>query len=418
MRYFLFLSLLILTQTTIGQTDSLLDFQLKVPVDYSNPKLGLTTIYYELGDIFLVKKPTVFIISDAQQFYVKKGSVKQLQNSLFDSTFNVVGIIGRNNNDVLKNSVIDYKGNINWTYAYNIFTWQQYVNDIDAVRKKLLGRNGRINLYGQSGGGLLAHQYLSVYGKFVDKAFTGAAVNYSLDNESGINHDKFWEETCDQDSTFPIRFSQLINKNYFPRDLIAMLFQRQNFFVKPDSLVYERNKLLNLLLMNDTASLNDYKIKYQIKDILSFYDSPDGIPIKVRLFEFILPLLKNFKIETYKLRPNIENLYFSSLPLIEVFNKNQIKPIQINLKHLHLLETDVFILSGRWDHTADYRSQIALASIYRNHYLFIANDNHTFISLKNDGLYNKLLIAFLKYGKQDILFANVIRNCESYRWTE
>jgi hypothetical protein len=170
--------------------------------------------------------------------------------------------------------------------------------------------------------------------------------------------------------------------------------------------------------MNDTASLNDYKIKYQIKDILSFYDSPDGIPIKVRLFEFILPLLKNFKIETYKLRPNIENLYFSSLPLIEVFNKNQIKPIQINLKHLHLLETDVFILSGRWDHTADFRSQIALASIYRNHYLFIANDNHTFISLKNDGLYNKLLIAFLKYGKQDILFANVIRNCESYRWTE
>jgi len=68
-----------------------------------------------------------------------------------------------------------------------------------------------------------------------------------------------------------------------------MLFQRQNFFVKPDSLVYERNKLLNLLLMNDTASINDYKAKYQIKDILSFYDSPDGIPIKVRLFEFLLP---------------------------------------------------------------------------------------------------------------------------------
>lgn len=418
MRYFLFLSLLLLTQTTFGQTDSLLDFQLKVPVDYLNPKLGLTTIYYELGAIFSAKKPTVFIIADAQQFYLRKGSVKQLQNSLFDSTFNVVGIIGRNNNSDLKNSVIDDKGNINWPMAYNIFSWQQYINDIDAVRKKLLGRNGRINMYGQSGGGLLVHQYLSVYGKFVDKAFTGAAVNYSLDNESGINHDKFWEETCDQDSTFPTRFSQLINKNSFPRDLIAMLFQRQNFFVKPDSLVYERNKLLNLLLMNDTASINDYKIKYQIKDILSFYDSPDGIPIKVRLFEFILPLLKNFEIETYKLRPNIENLYFSALPLIEVFDKNQIKPIQINLDHLHLLETDVFILSGRWDHTADYRSQIALASIYRNHYLFIANDNHTFISLKNGGLYNKLLTAFLKYGKQDILFANVIRNCESYRWTE
>jgi len=65
MRYFLFLSLLILTQTTIGQTDSLLDYVLKVPIDYSNPKLGLTTIYYELGAIFSAKKPTVFIIADA-----------------------------------------------------------------------------------------------------------------------------------------------------------------------------------------------------------------------------------------------------------------------------------------------------------------------------------------------------------------
>lgn len=418
MKYFLLLSLLLFTQTTYGQADSSLNFQLKVPVDYLNPKLGLTSFYYELGAIFSPKKPTVFIIVDAQQFYMRKGSVKQLQYSLFDSTFNVVGVIGRNNNSDLKNSIIDDKGNIKWATAYNIFSWQQYVNDIDAVRKKLLGRKGRINMYGQSGGGLLVHQYLSVYGKFVDKAFTGAAVNYSLDNESRINHDKFWEETCDQDSTFPTRFSQLINKNFFRRDLIAMLFQRQNFFVKPDSLVYERNKLLNLLLINDTVAINDYKIKYQIKDILSFYDSLDGIPIKVRLFEFIFPLLKNFEIETYKLRPDIENLYFSSLPLIEVFNKNQINPIQINFDLLHLLDTDVFILSGRWDHTADYRSQIALASIYRNHYLFIANDNHTFVSLKNGGFYNKLLIAFLKYGRQDIIFANIIRNCESYRWAE
>jgi hypothetical protein len=418
MRNLLLINFILLSSISIGQETLNLDYSLIVPVDYSNPKLGQTTISYEFGATFSSKKPTIFIIADAQQFYVRKGSVKQLQNSLFDSTFNVVGIIGRNNNDDLKNSVIDNKGDINWTTAYNIFSWQQYVNDIDAVRKRILGKNGRILLYGQSGGGFLVHQYLSVFGRYVDKAFTGAAVNYSLDYESRINHDRFWEETCNQDPTFQGRFSQLINNNYFPRDLIAMLFQRQNFFVKTDSLVYERNKLLNLLSINDTSSINDYKLKYQIKDILSFYNSPDGIPIKVRLFEFILPLLKNFKIEIYKLRPDIENLYFSSLPLIEVFSKQQIKPGQMEFNNLHLLKTNVFILSGRWDHTADYRSQIALAFIYTNHYLFIANDNHTFITLKNQGLYNKLLIEFFKYDPGDNNLADLLTKCEPYRWKE
>jgi len=418
LRYFVFISLLFLTRTTIGQTDSVLDFPLRVPVDNSNPKSGFTTITYELGASFSPKKPTVFIIADAQQFYVKKGAIKQLQNSLFDSTFNVVGIISRNNNIDLKKSLTDTTGNVDWIKAYNIFCWQQYVNDIDAVRKKLLGKSGRILLYGQSGGGFLVHQYLSVYGKYVDRVFTGSAVNYFLDSESGINHDKFWEETTSQDSAFANKFSQLNQSDFFSRYLIAMLFQRQNFFVKPDSLQYEREKLLNLLLKNDTISIKNYIIDYQIKDIQSFYNSADGIPIKIILFEFILPLLRNFKVKPDTLRPNIENLYFSSLQLIEAYNKNQIIPKSMDFSGLHSLNTDIFILSGRWDHTADYRSQIALASVYKNHYLFIANDNHTFISLKNMGLYNKLLIAFLKYGKQSSPFNEILIRCESLRWKE
>ncbi len=361
------------------------------------------------------QKTYVFIIADAQQFYVRKGAINQLQKSLFDSTFNVVGIIGRNNSTELKNRVVDSSGNINWEEAGKIFSWHQYVQDIDAVRKKLLGENGKLYLYGQSGGGLLVQQYLSIYGRFVERAFTGASVDYSLDSESGINHDRFWMETCAEDSTFAARFAFLSDKNYFPRELIAMLFQRQHFFVSPDSLSIARSRLLDVMARNDTASVNIYKSKYQVTDILSFIDSPDGIPIKVRLFEFILPLLKEFSIEAGKLQPDLENLYFSCLPLIKAYDKNQIEPVLIDHRPLHLLETEVFVLSGRWDHTADYRSQIALASHYRNRHLFIADDNHMFTSLKSNGLYNKMLITFLKYGKEDIRFRDFMKSCEPYR---
>ena len=415
---FMLLGLILLSPIVSGQSDSLTYFQLKVPVDYSDPASGFTTIYYESGAPFSREKLTVFVIADAQQFYVRKGAMSQLQNSLFDSTFNVIGIIGRNNNSDLKRRVTDAAGTINWPEASKIFSWLQYVNDIDAVRKKLLGERGKISLYGQSGGGLLVHQYLSKYGEFVDKAFTGASVDYSLDSESGINHDRFWMETCARDPSFAKRFTLLLEKKTFPRELIAMLFQRQNFFVQTDRLFFERNKLLDHLLMNDTAVINTYLTKYQIKDILAFIDSPDGIPVKVRLFEFMVPLSGCFEIESDRFQPDLENLYFSCLPLIQSRNNNKIEPVLIDHRPLHLLETEVFVLSGRWDHTADYRSQIALASIYRNHYLFIADDNHTFTSLKSKGLYNQLLIKFLKYGKEDPRFRDFMKSCESYRWKE
>jgi hypothetical protein len=209
-----------------------------------------------------------------------------------------------------------------------------------------------------------------------------------------------------------------MERNLFPRELVAMLFQRQNFFVETDSLFSWRNKLLDHLLMNDTAAINDYINKYQISDILAFIDSPDGIPVKVRLIEFILPLLKDLKIEANKLQPDLENLYYSCLPLINAYNDNLTEPVIIDHRPLHLAETEVFVLCGRWDHTADYRSQIALASTYRNHYLFMADDNHTFTSLKSNGLYNKMLITFLKYSKEDIRFGDFMKSCEPYRWKE
>jgi pimeloyl-ACP methyl ester carboxylesterase len=380
--------------------------------------MGQTQIAYELGAIFSPQKPTVFIIADAQQFYIRKGVVAQLQSSLFDSTFNVIGIIGRNNNEDLKKSVLDKDGNIDWIKAHQIFCWEQYVSDIDEVRKKVVGIHGKILLYGQSGGGFLVHQYLSIYGRYIDRAFTAAAVNYQLDHESGINHDKFWEEATRQDSAFAGKFLSLSKIDYFSRELVAMLFQRQNFFVKTDSLQFEKENLLNALLRKDTSTVNKYIKKYQIDAIQSFYTSPDGIPIKVRLFEFIFPLLNSFKVKSDTLMPDLENLYYSTLPLIEAYHKNQIKPQSINFSGLHTLNTEVFILSGRWDHTADSRSQIALASVYPLHYLFLANDNHTFISLKKEGMYSQLLTAFLKSGINSNLTSGVLAKCEGFRWKE
>lgn len=389
-----------------------------VPVDYSDPKAGTTTVSYELGAVFSPTKPTVFIITDAQQFYVRKGAVSTLQATLLDTSYNVVGILNRSNNDDLKNFVIDKSGNIDWRKAATVFSWQQYVNDINEVRKKLVGDSGHIYLYGQSGGGFLIHQFLSVYGQYVDKAFTAAAVNYSLDAEAGINHDKFWEQATRANPQFAEKFKELIAGNLTGRDLIAMLFQRQHFFVQPDSLDAERNRLLNTLLANDTTAIRQYQQDYQVTAIRNFYTSPDGIPVRVRLFEFIFPLLKDFHLKADTLQPDLENLYYSSLPLIKAFKDQKNQPATMQFLSQHVLKTKVFILAGRWDHTADYRSQIALASTYPEHVLLIANDNHTFNALKNDGQYRKLILSFFRSESTTGMQTVIKREFWQYCWKE
>ena len=82
------------------------------------------------------------------------------------------------------------------------------------------------------------------------------------------------------------------------------------------------------------------------------------------------------------------------------------------------MSTRVFVLAGRWDHTADYRSQIALASSYPKHVLFLANDNHTFNTLKQDGKYQGLIISFFNSANlremKELLKGDFLK----YRWVE
>src|ERR1700687_4165061 len=72
----------------LGQT-------ITVPLDYKTPNLGSRSLYFEFGAPYEGTKPTVFIIADAQQFYVRRGEVPNLQRALSGDAFNVIGIVGR-----------------------------------------------------------------------------------------------------------------------------------------------------------------------------------------------------------------------------------------------------------------------------------------------------------------------------------
>jgi hypothetical protein len=79
---------------------------------------------------------------------------------------------------------------------------------------------------------------------------------------------------------------------------------------------------------------------------------------------------------------------------------------------------EVFVLAGRYDEAVDYRTEIALASQYPKHVLFIADDNHVFSTLTSNGVSLKLISSFFSTGINSTASTAAMFEARKYRWSE
>lgn len=175
-----------------------------------------------------------------------------------------------------------------------------------------------------------------------------------------------------------------------------------------------RTELLEKLFQKDTASVNTYIKNYQIDALDGFLASDFGIPIRVRLAEFIYPLrekLTNNKDEFY---PDLKNSYNAAFPVLNR-EDGSTRPVKatFNAASLRKFGGEVFILSGRHDHVADYRSSIYLDGLMKNSNLFLVDDDHTFKRLKSNNDYAAIIQDFFKLNGE-----TVISHYANYRWFE
>lgn len=395
----------------LGQT-------ITVPLDYMNPKLGKGSLYFEFGAPYDKNKPVVFIIADAQQYYVRRGAVANLQKTLFGDTLNVVGIIGRGSSQEFIKAALYADGQPNWLQAWRIFNSEQWIDDIDAVRRSVVGDAGKILLYGRSGGAFLVHQYLAKYGNHAQRAFTQAALNPFIVNELGLNSDHFWDEIGAQDKSLQPMLRKVLEQRAADRATIIATLQRQNFFVPQDKLATARADLIRSLAAGNTRHYDEAREEYQVDDIEKINASAEGLGIRVRLFEFFYPSGARTKLGGEAIYPDLENQHNVAQPLISLCDAGKISAPSFDFVRLHQLNTEVFILAARWDHTVDYRSSIALAANYPQRHLFLADDNHTFEKLNRNGDNTRILRAFLSYGLRSAQLRDARNAAELVRWTE
>jgi len=393
-------------------------YEIDVPFDYSDPDFGSGPIYYEFGKPYQEDKPTIFIISDAQQFYVRAGEVVNFQDRWFGDDFNVLGIVGRGTSPEFIEKALDGDGKPDWRSAWKVFNYKQWLGDIDSVRKAVLGEKGRIMIYSESGGAMLSHQYLAAYGQHVSRAFTRAAVNPFLVGDLGLNSDRFWKEIGEYDPELHNLTNQALERYADQRSVVVMTLQRQNFFLPPDELAAGRAKLITALANGDEDYFAEVREKYEVDAVKEIMGTNEVIPIRVRLFEFLVPSGARNRLTKGVLYPDYEVQAELAAPLLKLYDEGAIPQITFDAKGLHTLEGEVFILAGRWDHVVDYRTSIALAAYYPNGYLFLADDDHMFKDFEESKLLAPILQQFFLNGMEAEEFNSAIKQAETRRWRE
>jgi alpha/beta superfamily hydrolase len=114
--------------------------------------------------------------------------------------------------------------------------------------------------------------------------------------------------------------------------------------------------------------------------------------------------------------PGLEMMYDMALPLIRLSRENKIPVPTMDFSSLKNLSTDIFILAGRWDEAADYRTQIELAKKYKHSTIFIADDDHLFKNLKEAGLLKEIVSTFFYYGSNSLETKKTLKKLDPYKW--
>jgi pimeloyl-ACP methyl ester carboxylesterase len=391
---------------------------ISVPLSYEEPALGTARLALDYAAPFDPAKPTVLVIADGQQFYVRTGAMKELRESTFGDAVNVVGIITRGTTPAFIDATLSSDGKPDWPKAWKVFNSGEWVRDVESVRSALVGEEGRVYLYGRSGGAYLVHQYLSQHSDHVERVFTQSAVNPYLNAELGISLDTFWSDLGRQDTTLQEQLQSALKAHPEERIGILMTLQRQHFFVSADKIAAARADLIHALAAGNMGAYQTARKDYQVDDMAAMYASKNIIPQDVRVLELIAPSGAFDHLGDGGLYPLAETQAFEIKPLLDMLHAGKVTLPPFDFAALHRCPADVFVLAGRYDEAVDYRTEIALASAYPHHFLFIADDNHVFSALTVNGASMSLISTFFAQGTQSQAFANAVRDSQRYRWVE
>jgi pimeloyl-ACP methyl ester carboxylesterase len=390
----------------------------KVPLDHLAPERGQADLYCVFGAPYDLKKPVVLVICDAEQFYVGKRVIAGIQRTFFGDGLNVVGIVGRGVTGPFLDAVLRDSGRPDWEKAWRTFSSRQWVEDIDAVRKALVGERGQVHLYGAAGGGLLVHEYLAQHGEHVGRALTLAPPDPFHEGELGLNSDHFWRDIGAFDASLQPMLLEILQRRAEDRPRILMMLQRQNFFVPTEKLQQDRADIIRGLSGSDPLRFEIACQTYRANQAYANIESRENIPVRVRECELLYPSGGLAHLKETAVYPDLETSYSLAKPFVVLCDAGEIPKPSLDFSRLRQLQTEVLILAARWDHAVHYRASMALAASYPHSQLFISDDNHVLDKLRTSGALTRLIRAFFGSGLSSAELRDALKAAAPYQWRE
>jgi pimeloyl-ACP methyl ester carboxylesterase len=389
---------------------------LSVLLDYADSGAGRADLFYEFGAPFNPKKRTVLLVADGQQFYVQPGAAARLQKQLFGPNVNVVGLVTRGSTPAFVKATLGPDGKVDWARAWRLFNSMQWIEDIESVRRAVVG-DAQIMLYGRSGGAYLVHQYLAAHAEHVSRAFTQSPVNPIIARDLGIRLDRFWDHLGRTNPELQPILAAALKRRSDESIRMLLALQRQHFFVPQEQETAERARLIRAFDDGDDGTYFAMLKAYQVEDVMTLLNSNDSIPQNVRVLELIGPS-GEFEAPTAPVSPLIDPQKSFAAGLIALEQAGRIRVAPFDFAPAHRAKTEVFILAAREDEAVDYRTTIAFAYAYPHVELFIADDNHTFLKMSGAGADGQLIRAFFTAGLGSKTLDQELKAAGIYRWKE
>jgi len=374
---------------------------IQIPIDHQNQSLGNFTDFYLLSPEFKADDGVVFWLCDNQQ--EKVGMINSSEDfEYFDADLGGLSYVLIGNRGVsptLFPEVFNKDGSANYPLALNLYGSNQQIDDIEAVRrhmqhKGLLPQDGKIMVYGGSGGGVLVQQYLDKYGEHVSRALIESSGSPDL---ARMHNATFMKSTYESNPSVANSYFALYQKGDATASLAFMLFK---VGLEGDTQLQKKivNSKTDMLALGDKiACLKSWLVPSNNFPLIQLIlDAPCELEVKVRVYELMGEDLENYHPASAH---DIGLGYEWSKVLLADFMKAHeegIIPItQINLNRSRY-RGEVMVWSGTADQ--DFSNQMGqwLSDSYIYSRLAIFDDVHRL--RKHPDYYREFRRAFFKFG--------------------
>ncbi|MDI6701282.1 MAG: alpha/beta fold hydrolase [bacterium] len=356
-----------------------------VPVSYKDPGKGTFKLYYELCSDYDETKPTIMIPTDGQRSLSQVGWADKYKKMFSLEDFNTVTDEYRGMY-ASKIPIVENK-NADWGILYEILNSDNVIEDIELIRKDLLG-DKPIYILGGSGTAMIGLKYISKYYEKVEKAFLMSFVKDAKGcSEAGV----FFFNNFLNKNNLSDQFESLYHKDRI--DMKQTLFLIQRLFY------YDQKIVKNMII-----ELSEDKF-----DLFEKYNKQLGsLDFFVRSAQKYRPWVVVFMYETNintssDSMPDINYPFYKiAEPIREYYISNEEEtPSLFSIENLDEIDTEILLVAGRLDQVFPLFEMKRIHSGLKNSELAIFEAYHCLETPKESKLCrNNLANLFFKTGNK------------------